>query len=303
VDRPALEYKYPVFPQRNIMLIVSTCGDMASRQSSPAPEMSVTQKSNSTHSRQHMKVIVRNLVSPTILGLLALAIVTTNASALTIDIDPFGVGNPTTAQVYDSNLNLVSEDFTSASIPGFSASYNPTIFTGPNGATYSTGTAHVSASGNGYGYVFSYGYFTADEDTTYSWTGNLSGTSGGGQAEPFLDVDFQDVSGGGDIMHATQFNPTLSGDYSFDLTGPSTAEINLLAGSLSGTIEAEHTYFYLITLQTEGFEDGSVIDGTGNVTLQIGAGASSVPDAGSTLALLGVAMSGIAVVRSKWGRV
>jgi hypothetical protein len=71
-----------------------------------------------------------------------------------------------------------------------------------------------------------------------------------------------------------------------------------LSGSLTGDLIAGHTYRWSFEAYNANFSADGGASATGNFTLKIGGGAN-LPDGGTTLALLGFALSGMAWARRK----
>ena len=144
-------------------------------------------------------------------------------------------------------------------------------------------------------------YFSVDEDTSYTISGNIAGTG--------PDMDFY-LSGG--LRHsAPSFANFDFYEYGFQNPVPTLAspQANLAFGngslydpyngSLTGTLYANQVYsFGFRTFIKDDNNTGGAASGSGQIQLLIGAPAQNAPDAASTLGLLLVAFAGLAAIAS-----
>lgn len=193
-----------------------------------------------------------------------------------------------------------------ATIPPGSYSRVQIDYTGiGNEATFSN-TLEQQRTGNMYDY--SQGKegsmkFTADATVSYEFSGLYRVTD--------VDVD----KPGNVVLYSYLYDLTkreysyrsdqrssATANESFVMGGTGGDASNIFAGSLSGTLEAGHQYtwyWYIFTQASADTDSGA--SAVGNITMKIGGGAPStgVPDSGTTVALLGLALGGLALVRRR----
>lgn len=148
-------------------------------------------------------------------------------------------------------------------------------------------------------------YFTADANTTYSLSGSYQATDLTTAGGLYYWTYLYDFSGGGYLAYSSQQSESTLNE-SFVLGGAGGDSDNYFAGSLSGNLIAGHSYQWYYDVYTHAYPDSDGgASATGNITLKIGGGApapdASVPDTGSPLAMLGLALAGIAGLRRKFG--
>lgn len=169
----------------------------------------------------------RSACFATLLVLLGSAIIPPSAAALTITLDfPTYLENSATAP------NAAS------------ASLIETI--GPSGATFGLESVNLldvrSSFGPAtYSYTRVWFYFTVDESTTYSFSGNLSGDTDGDfyEAAPSVLAQFHDTLVFTPLYDELRYDPFHTGPYAYSLGGASPA--GYVTGSQSGTLAAGPT--------------------------------------------------------------
>lgn len=223
----------------------------------------------------------KSVISAGKLALLVLAAITINASALSINVTEAGGS----VQLYD---------------PGFdvSASQEPAIVIGPNGATIGTSVSWTGGIGDtpyrGTLEIFYSGRFTVDEDVAYSISGILSGFNESrnsfSQTARLIDI----TPGSAGMVFRFRQGSAGIGDFTAPLVEGSVGSEEF---SPTGTLKAGHTYDWWFVNE---LYFGSAFSATGEITLTIGdGGGASVPDGGATLALLSVGLGGIGLLRRK----
>lgn len=146
--------------------------------------------------------------------------------------------------------------------------------------------------------------FSVSASTTYEVSGNYAVTDASGAGTVYLASYMTDVSLGGAYLYNSAQQSNFIENESFTLGGAGGDTQNQMTGFLTGSLVAGHTYrmeFFLISQAIPDADGGTV--GSGALTFKIGNGApaASVPDAGSSLGLLGLALAAVAAARRRAG--
>lgn len=145
-------------------------------------------------------------------------------------------------------------------------------------------------------------YFTADANTTYSLSGAYSSTGVSSAGQVYFSSNLYDQTAGSYNFYNYQ-SSVYTLNENFVLGGVDGDIYNGLSGSLTGSLIAGHSYEWIyeaVTTRNYDHTDGGAT-ATGFLRLDIGGGAtSSVPDGGGTLAMIGMALTGLAALRRKY---
>jgi VPDSG-CTERM motif len=161
-------------------------------------------------------------------------------------------------------------------------------------------------SGNLYDYGRShdaYMIFTVAANTTYGLSGAFSATDVSTAGYLFLYSELYDITSASYVTYSYQYSQSTLNE-SFVLGGLGGDVGNGFLGSLTGSLIGGHQYQWYYNAVNEAYPDS---DGgataTGFVRLDIGGGApSTVPDSGTTFALLGLGVFSLASYRRKAAR-
>lgn len=144
--------------------------------------------------------------------------------------------------------------------------------------------------------------FTADANTTYNLSGFFTDSDVSTAGLLYFESYLLDITSSTTLAYSIQRSEHTLNE-SFILGGSGGDSYDFSLGALSGSIISGHQYQWYFYTLTDAYPDA---DGgataTGYLKLDIGGGApssSSVPDSGSTIALMGVAFLGLGLIRRK----